>query len=46
MNRFNRQIAKFKKRTADENDVGVLLHDFNEADNLLSKVYELLLTAP
>ncbi|ODM15458.1 hypothetical protein SI65_09061 [Aspergillus cristatus] len=40
MNRLNRQFVKLRKRSADENDVGVLLHDFNEADNLLSKLIE------
>jgi len=38
MNRLNRQFVKLRKRSADENDVGILLHDFNESDNLLTKV--------
>lgn len=38
MQNLQRRFGKFRKRTADESQVSVLLKDFENADQLLAKV--------
>ena len=38
MQSVQRHFGKYMKRTADENQVSVLLKDFEDADSLLSRV--------
>ena len=40
MQSVQRTFGKYKKRTADEKTVSVLLKDFEDADQLLSRVRE------
>lgn len=44
MQSVQRHIGKYMKRTADEKTVSVLLKDFEDADQLLSKVCGHILT--
>lgn len=39
MKSMHRQFGRLKTRSTDDSDVAVLLRDFNEADNLTSKVF-------
>lgn len=38
MQSMQRKIGRLKKRSDDDNDVAVLLKDFDEADKLLGRV--------
>ena len=43
MQSVQRHFGKYMKRTADENQISVLLKDFEDADQLLTRVSETVL---